>query len=161
MGAEDTAGSEGKIREFRMADVAAAAQIFREAPEAAQWPEAELRGAFYLTGVVAYVSEQQGAIAGVVIGRRVSGEAEILNLAVKPERRRRGTGRQLVGEMLEEFAASGVSRVFLEVRESNVTAIGFYDRLGFQTVGLRRDYYQNPPEAAKVMELWLRKSTES
>jgi len=160
MGGEDAARGEERIRDFRMADVAAVADIFREAPEAAQWPEAELRGAFYLAGVVAYVSEQQGAIAGVVIGRRVGDEAEILNLAVRAERRRRGQGKRLVAKMLEELARSGVSRVFLEVRQSNVGAIEFYERLGFATAGLRKDYYQNPTEAAKVMELQLRKSTE-
>ncbi len=52
-----------------------------------------------------------------------------------------------------------VSRVFLEVRESNAGAITFYRGLGFQEVGTRREYYQDPKEAATVMELLLRKST--
>src|SRR5262249_23924557 len=106
-----------------------------------------------------YVSERQGGITGVVIGRRVGDEAEILNLAVRPENRRRGEGTELVRKMLEAFAGNGVSRVFLEVRESNAGAIGFYERLGFQAAGSRKDYYQNPTEAAKVMEVSLRKST--
>ena len=62
--------------------------------------------------------------------------------------------------MLEEFAGQGVSRVFLEVRESNATAVDFYEKLGFRQVGVRQDYYQAPAESAKVMELWVRKSTE-
>ena len=148
---------EGKIREFRMGDVAVVAEIFREAAEAAPWPEVELRGAFDLTGVLAYLSERPDGIVGVVIGRRVGDEAEVLNLAVKPQRRRQGEGTRLVRKILEEFADCGVSRVFLEVRQSNVGAIGFYERLGFQTAGLRRGYYQNPTEAAKVMELWVKK----
>jgi ribosomal-protein-alanine N-acetyltransferase len=49
--------------------------------------------------------------------------------------------------------------VFLEVRESNVGAIAFYRGLGFEGIGMRRDYYQDPKEAATVMELWLRKFT--
>jgi ribosomal-protein-alanine N-acetyltransferase len=157
MGGDRGKIDEGTIRELRVGDVAVVAEILRQAAEAAPWPESELRGAFYLTGVLAYVTERQDGIAGVVIGRRVGDEGEVLNLAVRPERRRRGEGTRLVSKILEEFADRGVSRVFLEVRESNLGAIGFYERLGFQTAGLRRGYYQNPAEAAKVMELRVNK----
>ena len=90
----------------------------------------------------------------------VTDEAEILNLAVKPANRRQGEGMKLVQRMLEDFQTRSVSRVFLEVRESNTGAIGFYEHLGFRTVGKRKDYYQGPPEAALVMELRLGKFTE-
>jgi ribosomal-protein-alanine N-acetyltransferase len=149
------------MREFRSEDVAQVAVILREAPEAAQWPESELRSMGYLSGLRAFVSESLAGITGVVIGRQVAEEAEILNLAVRVSARRRGEGTALVGRILDEFAGQGVSRVFLEVRESNATAVGFYERLGFQQVGVRRNYYQDPVESAKVMELWVRKSTES
>lgn len=157
----DATGSrENRIREFRSDDVAQVVVILHEAPEAAQWPESELRSMSYLTGLRAFVSESGAGITGVVIGRQVAGEAEILNLAVRVSARRRGEGKALVGKILEEFAEQGVSRVFLEVRESNAIAVGFYEKLGFRQVGVRRDYYQTPSESAKVMELWVRKSTE-
>ena len=151
---------ENRIREFRSDDVAQVLVILREAPEAAQWAEPELRSMGWLTGLRAFVSESGAGITGVVIGRQAAGEAEILNLAVRVSARRRGEGKALVGKMLEEFAGQGVSRVFLEVRESNANAVGFYEKLGFRQIGVRRDYYQAPPESAKVMELWVRKSTE-
>jgi [ribosomal protein S18]-alanine N-acetyltransferase len=94
-----------------------------------------------------------------VVGRQVLDEAEILNLAVTTGMRRQGEGRALVSHILQRFAEHTVSRVFLEVRESNTGAIAFYRGLGFQAVGTRRDYYRDPTEAAMVMELWLRKST--
>ena len=148
------------MREFRSEDVAQVAVILREAPEAAQWPESELRSMGYLSGLRAFVSESLAGITGVVIGRQVAEEAEILNLAVRVSARRRGQGKALVGKMLDEFARQGVSRVFLEVRESNAIAVGFYEKLGFRQVGVRRDYYQAPAESAKVMELWVGKSTK-
>jgi len=112
-----------------------------------------------LPGVAALVSERGGAISGIVVGRQVLDEAEILNLAVAQGVRRQGEGRALVQRLLNRFTEFQVSRVFLEVRESNAGAIAFYRELGFQPVGRRKDYYQDPKEAATVMELLLRKST--
>jgi [ribosomal protein S18]-alanine N-acetyltransferase len=158
--------SEGKprpefvIRGFDGAvDAARVSEILREAKEAAAWSEEALRETGKLPGVAAFVSERGGAISGIVVGRRVLDEAEILNLAVAKRMRRQGEGRALVQQLLNRFSEFHVSRVFLEVRESNAGAIAFYRELGFQAVGIRRDYYQDPKEAATVMELLLRKST--
>src|SRR5215469_16204075 len=74
---------ENRIREFRSDDVAQVLVILREAPEAAQWAEPELRSMGWLTGLRAFVSESGAGITGVVIGRQAAGEAEILNLAVR------------------------------------------------------------------------------
>jgi ribosomal-protein-alanine N-acetyltransferase len=160
MESEKTAGPEFAIRAFNGAtDAAKVAEILREAREAASWSEEALRETVKLPGVAAFVSERNGAISGIVVGRQVLDEAEILNLAVARGARRQGTGRALVGGILGRFAELHVSRVFLEVRESNAGAIAFYHGLGFQAIGTRRDYYHDPKESATVMELWLRKST--
>ena len=89
---------------------------------------------------------------GFLVGRELGDEAEVLNLAVKPGERRRGAGRELLQAALEEFRARGVSRVFLEVRESNEAAIAFYAKQGFSRMGRRPAYYRDPDEAAVLME---------
>jgi [ribosomal protein S18]-alanine N-acetyltransferase len=161
MGSEGVARPDIVIRAFdAVADAAEVAAILREAKEAASWSEESLRDTRLLPGLFAFVSEREGAIIGIVVGRQVLDEAEILNLAVKQSARRQGEGRALVGRVLQEFAERQVSRVFLEVRESNARAIAFYRGLGFKATGVRRDYYQDPPEAAAVMELRLGKSTD-
>ncbi len=139
------------IRGFRLADVLAVTRILGEAPEAANWPEQSYREALTWPGVVALVSEFDGKLTGLILGRRVADEAEILNLAVVPPARRRGEGRALLKAALEEFRSRGVTRVFLEVRESNMTAITFYTKHGFDKAGRRGGYYRNPDEAAIVM----------
>jgi [ribosomal protein S18]-alanine N-acetyltransferase len=160
MESEGTARPGLVIREFdAAADAVKVTEILREAREAASWSEEALRDTVKLPGVAAFVSEQKGSISGIVVGRQVLDEAEILNLAVSQGTRRQGSGRALVGHILRRFADLHVSRVFLEVRESNAGAIAFYSGLGFQAIGTRRDYYQDPKESATVMELWLRKST--
>ena len=92
-----------------------------------------------------------GAVAGFISGRRIAVEAEILNLVVKQEFRRQGLGQALVRVVLERFCQDGALQVFLEVRESNHSAISFYRRLGFREIGRREGYYSDPPEAALVM----------
>ncbi len=160
MGNEATAKPEFVIRAFHDAeDAGRVAEILREAREAASWSEEAVRDTVKLPGVSAFVSERGGIVSGIVVGRQVLDEAEILNLAVTGEMRRQGEGRALLGRILTRFDELQVSRVFLEVRESNSGAIEFYRGLGFQAIGRRRDYYHDPKESATVMELWLRKFT--
>lgn len=160
MGNETKARPEFLIRAFDgEEDAAAVSEILGAAREAASWSEEALRETAKLPGVSAYVSERSGTISGIVVGRQVVDEAEILNLAVKQGMRRQGEGRGLVRQVVNRFAEVGVSRVFLEVRESNTGAIAFYRGLGFEAIGTRKDYYEGPKESATVMELWLRKFT--
>ena len=161
MGSEGVARPGFAIRAFDAAvDSAQAAAVLGEAREAANWSEEALRETALLPRIAAFVSERGDTISGIVVGRQVLDEAEILNLAVRQGVRRQGEGRALVRRVLQVFAERQVSRVFLEVRESNVGAIAFYRGLGFKAVGTRKDYYREPSEAAMVMELWLSKSTE-
>lgn len=156
MPGNESAETHSHIREFRAhTEAGAVAALLRESPGAAAWSEQELRELPALAGVSAHVSERGGILTGVIVGRGVLDEAEILNLAVAPSARRQGEGRRLLLWLYEEFRKKGASRVFLEVRESNVAAIAFYQIMGFRAAGTRRDYYQNPSEAATVMELWL------
>jgi ribosomal-protein-alanine N-acetyltransferase len=146
------------VREFRAEDTAAASEILLEAREAASWSRQALAEFMPLPGAFALISERGGMPTGFVLGRLVADEAEVLNLAVCEEYRRQGEGRGLVEELLRRFAKLGVSRVFLEVRETNLGAINFYERMGFRQSGRREGYYQEPREAALVYE-WTREST--
>ena len=143
------------IRAFRTADAAAVTAIAAESPEAANWAENSYREALNWPGVVALVCEDDGKVAGFILGRQVGDEAEILNLAVTQTRRRRGEGAALLHAAMGEFRTRGVRRVFLEVRESNDTGIAFYEKQGFRKKGRRAGYYHNPEEAAVLMEMNL------
>ncbi len=143
------------IRAFREADAPAATEILKGSPEASQWTEWGFKELLGWRGVLALVSEDDTDVTGFLIGREVAGEAEILNLAVIVAKRRRGEGGALVKAALEEWRARRVSRVFLEVRESNETGIGFYEKHGLFKTGRRAGYYRDPEEAAIVMEMKL------
>jgi ribosomal-protein-alanine acetyltransferase len=143
------------IRVFLPADAAAATEILKGSPEASQWTEWGFRELLGWRGVLALVSEDDRKVIGFIIGRQVGGEAEILNAAVIVARRRRGEGGALLKAVMDEFRARRVSRVFLEVRESNEAGIAFYQKHGFSKTGRRAGYYRDPDEAAIVMEMKL------
>lgn len=140
------------IRTLRPSDAAAVTKILQEAPEAANWSAASFEQALTWSGGLGLMSEAGEKVTGFLFGRQVGDEAEILNLAVMPWRRRLGEGGALLNAALEEFLRRGVSRVFLEVRESNATGIGFYGKHGFVKTGLRPKYYLDPVEGAILME---------
>lgn len=92
-----------------------------------------------------------GNVLGYIGSRIVLDSADITNVAVRPQYRRRGVARQLVGRMLAQMAEKGVTGVLLEVRESNLPAQNCYAQAGFTVVGRRKNYYELPKEDALLM----------
>jgi ribosomal-protein-alanine N-acetyltransferase len=80
-------------------------------------------------------------------------ELHILDLAVRPERRRQGLGRRLLRRVLELGAHRGARVALLEVRGSNRAALELYRAAGFEQGGVRRGYYSNPAEDALLLSL--------
>ena len=90
-------------------------------------------------------------IVGYLVCSRYADVFHLMNVAVDPDRRRRGTAILMVERMLEE--AGREQRYTLEVRVSNHGAIAMYERLGFRRAGRRRRYYSDNGEDAMIM--WL------
>ena len=93
------------------------------------------------------------AIVGYAVCSHVADEGEILNLATTDHWRRRGVGRTLLAAVLAWLTSQGAAQVFLEVRASNEAAIGMYRDAGFETMGVRPNYYRRPTEDAVTMVL--------
>lgn len=70
-----------------------------------------------------------------------AGESHLLNVCVHPDFQGHGFGRILVEHVLARARAGEASTIFLEVRPSNVAACELYDKLGFNEVGIRENYY--------------------
>ncbi|MBD3305581.1 ribosomal-protein-alanine N-acetyltransferase [candidate division KSB3 bacterium] len=85
----------------------------------------------------------------------VADEAHILNIAVDPAYQGTGLGKRLMQFAIAVGAERGAASVLLEVRPSNVVAQSLYRRLGFQQIGVRRNYYGDNHEDAYVMRKWL------
>mgnify|MGYP002226028557 FL=1 len=84
---------------------------------------------------------------------RALDEAEIVNVAIKKEHQNHGYGAEMVQALIEEEKKNGVVSFILEVRPSNLSAHRCYQKLGFRTIGIRRDFYDCPKENALVMKM--------
>lgn len=106
-----------------------------------------------VTNPISYwlVAVENGQVLGYVGSQYGYGEADMMNLAVVPNFRNRGIGQQLVTELISHLADLDVKSLTLEVRQSNAAAISLYEKMGFQQVGLRPNYYQKPKEAALIL----------
>ncbi|MCE9559662.1 MAG: ribosomal protein S18-alanine N-acetyltransferase [Armatimonadetes bacterium] len=80
-------------------------------------------------------------------------EAHITTVAIAPDYQRRGIGRLLTIEILNEARDRGMLSATLEVRAGNEAAISLYENLGFKNVAVRKGYYPDNREDAVVM--WL------
>ena len=90
-------------------------------------------------------------VTGYVGSQSVLGETDMMNIAVHPDFRRRGIAEELVMKLVEELKVRGNHSLMLEVRASNEPARNLYEKLGFQQVGLRKNYYRNPKEDACIL----------
>lgn len=93
------------------------------------------------------VARTSGEVFGVVIVQVVAPEAEILQVAVAPERRGEGMGRRLLRTGLALAASAGALEAFLEVRPGNALALALYESEGFSQAGRRRAYYSDGEDA--------------
>ena len=98
--------------------------------------------AFLDSPAVRFSVLDDGSVRGYVIYALICGEAEIYNIAVAPDYRRRGFGAALLDEALKSADAA-----FLDVREGNAPAIALYEGRGFEKAGVRKKYYENGDDA--------------
>jgi ribosomal-protein-alanine N-acetyltransferase len=115
------------------------------------WSEMTFRGLLQRRDAEIVVAEIDAAIIGHAVYWYVLDQGELGNVAVVERARGRGVGRLLVGEVVQRAARRGVRELFLEVRPSHESARHLYATHGFEQVGRRRNYYQQPAEDALVL----------
>jgi ribosomal-protein-alanine N-acetyltransferase len=94
----------------------------------------------YNCWVLAQGEGREERIVAYGILQIVVGEAHLLNITVDPRRQGKGLGRQLLNELIA-IARPKADTLFLEVRPSNTVAVGLYTAMGFNEIGLRKNYY--------------------
>ena len=115
------------------------------------WSEKSIAGELNNLLSLWVVAVEDDRVVGYVGSQTVCGESDMMNIAVHPDYRRRGIARSLVEYLIRELANRGSECLTLEVRSSNESAQALYEMLGFQQVGLRKNYYRNPREDALIL----------
>ncbi|MCF6218965.1 MAG: ribosomal protein S18-alanine N-acetyltransferase [Gammaproteobacteria bacterium] len=104
-----------------------------------------------------FIFEKGDALLGYGVLSVVMKEAHILNICILPKKQGRGLGRELIDYMIDLSTEKQVEMMFLEVRVSNEAARYLYERVGFNEVGIRSDYYPTAKgrEDAMVLAMCL------
>ncbi|MBD1581806.1 ribosomal protein S18-alanine N-acetyltransferase [Pseudoalteromonas sp. S16_S37] len=84
---------------------------------------------------------QQDTLAGFYIGEVAGPDHTLMDICVAPAYQGKGLAKALLNDFMLASEQAGAENLFLEVRESNTTAIGLYQWAGFSEVGIRKDYY--------------------
>jgi ribosomal protein S18 acetylase RimI-like enzyme len=138
-----------RIRTAEKSDLLEIAAIQHTAPESSQWDAQDYLAFDCQVALMANTTPEE-RIAGFLVSRSVADkEREILNIAIHPDFRRLHIATELLQAELSRWPGAH----FLEVRESNIAARRLYEGLGFQAVGERPAYYDNPSETGIVMRI--------
>jgi len=141
------------IRKMIMSDLEQVVAI-DQASFSLPWPARSFQ--FELTDNPAsrcWVVELDGKIIAMIVGWLILDELHVATIATHPDFRRQGIGKKLLNHALKSAREEGVTRSFLEVRESNEAAINMYKSFGFVEDGRRKEYYKDNHEDAILMTL--------
>ena len=128
----------------------------------APWDEASIRAelenplALWLIAEGAAAEGKERPVLGYVGSQSCFEDADVLNVCVAPEARRRGVAEALMLELERRLLLKGVEKITLEVRASNEPALRLYEKLGYARVGLRKGYYEKPREDALILQKSLK-----
>ena len=100
-----------------------------------------------------WVADVDGRIAAMMVGWMIIDELHVATIATHPDYRGQGIGKKVLVHALLAARKEGVIRAFLEVRQTNETALNMYRSLGFVEDGRRKEYYKDNNEDAILMSL--------
>lgn len=99
------------------------------------------------------LDQDKEEVIGYVCFWIIMDELHLLNLSIHPVHQRKGVGSQLAAWVIQQGRERAVRRASLEVRASNIPAIGLYKKMGFKVVAVRPGYYRDPREDGLIMVL--------
>lgn len=98
-----------------------------------------------------YVYLIDGALVGYIITCREGDAAHVISIAVLPEYRGLGIGKELLCTALRLLAEGQVREVFLEARVSNVSALQLYRSAGFEISEILPSYYSDGEDGYRLV----------
>lgn len=146
------------IRRMHEADLPGAAELERRY-FSMPWSEKQLQESLGNPDYLFLVLEREEKVAGYAGLIQAADEGDITNVVLAEEYRGMGLGKALLEALLEEGQNRGIREFTLEVRVSNTPAVHVYEALGFVKEGIRKRFYEKPPEDAWIM--WKRDASSS
>lgn len=145
--------SEIIVRKMTLDDIPAVSEIERQS-FSVPWSERAFEESLGYSHAIFLVAIHQEKIVGYCGMYQVFQEGDITNVAVMPGYRKQGVGKRLMEGMIQAALERNIQDLTLEVRESNEVAKRLYTGFGFESVGIRKNFYEKPTENAVIM--WKR-----
>lgn len=142
------------IRKMRTEDIEAVAGLERDI-FSDPWSANALTETLAQKQTLLLAAYENKTLVGYLILYYVLEDGEIARIAVAEDWRRKGVASKLLKELALLCEDIGVTKLLLDVRESNASAYAFYEKQGFVRDGVRRNYYTNPTEDAVLMSCEL------
>ena len=145
------------IRRMREADIPSVHMIESQS-FSNPWSDNTFRGEIQNTSVsfpLVVVRRPGDEVIADIIFWHIRGDVQVNNVAVRPDCRGLGLGEAMMRFAIAKVRTAGAEFMTLEVRQSNTAAVTLYKKLGFEVLGMRKNYYTKPDEDAYVMGLVL------
>ena len=136
-----------ELRAASHADVAAIRALEQEVFGLDAWSEGSVEQELTAEGRRSLVADDAGRLLGYAVTWTVGEVADLQRLVVAPAARRRGIGRRLLSDLLDDAGRRGARRVLLEVSARNEPALQCYRSLGFAEIDRRASYYRDGSDA--------------
>lgn len=133
------------ITAARLDDAACIANLFQSAVAdggGAGWSAEAVRSTLAGNGFGFIANSKDGAPVGAALAHIAADEAELINIAVLPDRRGHGCARQLLEKVIAQACAGNAKKLLLEASVENTAALNLYRSFGFKSAGLRKGYYK-------------------
>lgn len=138
--------------EFYVADIAYLESVYFSRP----WQYSDIKDAMRNDHIFFGAIDLARNLHGYGAFKMVLGEAYVDNIVVDEKYRKKGVATAIINKMIEYCIEHRASFITLEVRESNTTAISLYEKMGFEKVGVRKNFYSAPTENAILYTLQLK-----
>jgi len=143
-----------RLREYRPGDFDSIWEIDQACYERAiAYSRRELRDYLRFPGAECVTAEIAGEIAGFLVTAHDRATGYIVTVDVLPAHRRQGVATLMLAEAERRLAAAGVRVVELETAIDNTPAIAFWEKHGYRTCGLKKQYYANGRDALTMKKL--------
>jgi ribosomal-protein-alanine N-acetyltransferase len=116
------------------------------------WVEEDFIRCLRQRNCIGMVAEHDDQVVGFMIYELNKNRIQVLNFAVARDFRRRGVGTQMVAKLIGKLSAQRRTRIAMEVRETNLAAQLFFRTAGFRAVSVLRNFYDDTPEDAYLMQ---------
>lgn len=117
------------------------------------WTEEDFLKNLRLRNIIGMVALDGDRVVGYMVYELTKGKIVLLNMAVSPDRRREGAGRQMVDKLIEKVSGPIRDTLTVHVSEALLDAQLFFKATGLRAVAVERGFFADTGEDAYVMEI--------